>query len=357
MTAVTAERGTIPVWRVVRAAWFRNRLALIGLLVVFAAGAAWTLYQAMSMRSYLVAHQVLGCTADPLTSRCEASTAWQEFTDHLQLYQVVFPLFVLPIVVAMFGGVRWLTREYETGTFRYTWTQGVSRLRWLAGTAAPLLVVTIVGAIACGLAFDRWIPMAQWLLGSTGAPWGWSDFPFSPLAFAALVIAGFGIAVLAAAVIRRTLPAMATTLAVGAALVYFADVRLRPWLIGLHPVVARAQYSPPVVSMVDSVYKGAYILSGSFTDGAGHIVPGLSITADGALDMTSSVASTPMAKVLMNDSFTSARQWLAAHHYTYWISYQPQDRLMLFHAIWAGGLLVVGVAALGIALWRVAASR
>ncbi len=355
MTAITAERGTIPVWRVVRAAWFRNRLALIGLLVVFAAGAAWTLYQAMSMRSWLVAHQVLGCTADPLTSRCEASQAWAQFFGQYNAYKVIVPLFALPVVVAMFGGVRWLTREYETGAFRYTWTQGVSRLRWVAGTVAPLLVVTIAGAIACGLAFDRWFPLGQWFLDgpATGAPWDWGDFPFSPLAFTALVIAGFGIAVLAAALIRRTLPAMATTLAVGAALVYFADDRLRPWLLSLHPVITRAQYGGSLTSTVNHTY----ILSGWFTDGAGHIVPGLSITSDGGLDMTSATPSTAMTTALLNGSFASQRRWLAAHHYTYWLSYQPQDRLMLFHAIWAGGLLVVGVAALGIAMWRVAASR
>jgi hypothetical protein len=350
MTAVTAERGTIPVLRVVRAAWFRNRLTLIGLLALFAAVAGWTLYQAMSMRSWLIAHHALACTADP--NRCVSkNSAWEQFSGYFHPDLVLYALLVLPAVAAMFGGVRWLTREYEMGTFRYTWSQGVSRLRWLAGTLLPLLALTIVGGVACGLAFDRWFPMGQWIIGAdtTGATWDWHGFALTPVTFPALLLAAFGVAVLAAALIRRIVPAMAVTLGACAALIYLSDTYLRSWLIGLHPVIARAQFSGgfPMVN-------GAYVVRGWFTDGGGHIVPGISVTSDGALNITS---FSSMTTVLMNGSATSERRWLAAHHYTYWLSYQPHDRILLFHALWAGVLLVIGAASLGVAMWRVAVSR
>lgn len=351
MTAVTAERQTIPVWRVVRAAWLRNRLTLICLLVVFAAGAAWTLYQAMSMRSWLVAHHVLGCTTDPY--RCVSkNNAWDQFSGYFHPYLVIYTLFLLPAIAATFGGVRWLTKEYETGTFRYTWSQGVSRLRWLAGALLPLLALTIVGGAACGLAFDRWFPMGQWIVGAdtTGATWGWEGFALTPVTFPALLLAAFGVAALAAALIRRTVPAMAVTLGACAAILYLSDTYLRSWLIGLHPLIARAQYGGAFVPMVN----GVYVVRGWFTDGAGHIVPGIGVTTDGAVNITS---FSSMTTVLMNGSVTSERRWLAAHHYTFWLSYQPHERILFFHALWAVVLVGIGAASLGVAMWRVAVSR
>jgi hypothetical protein len=340
MTAITSRRTTIPAWRVARAAWFRNRLTMTGVLAVFAAAAGWTVYQAASMRSWLVAHQVLGCTTSYSGSRCESSTAWSMFSGYLHPYQVVYVLLGVPAVTATFGGVRWLTREFETGSFRYTWVQGVSRLRWLTGTAAPLLAVTIIGAVACGLAFDRWFPMGQWLVSGTpdGEPWEWNGFPLTPVTFTALVLAGLGVATLAAALVRRTVPAMAATLAVSAVIVYLADTRLRLWLFTLRPVTTRAEY--------DRWPVPGYLLRGWLTDAAGHVIPGFYVTHDGGLMLPSSQLGT----VLTNGSIASERAWLAAHHYTYWMSYQPQDRFLFFQLVWAGAMLVIGVASFGIAV-------
>jgi hypothetical protein len=74
MTAITSGRVTIPAWRVVRAAWFRNRMTLIVLLAVFTVAAGWTLYQADSMRSWLIARHIQQCIVpvNAVSSACEA---------------------------------------------------------------------------------------------------------------------------------------------------------------------------------------------------------------------------------------------------------------------------------------------
>ena len=60
---------------------------------------------------------------------------------HRQLHQLrrhlaglawTFVLLVVPLLIAMFWGAPLVSREFETGTFRLAWTQGVSRTRWLA---------------------------------------------------------------------------------------------------------------------------------------------------------------------------------------------------------------------------------
>ena len=43
-----------------------------------------------------------------------------------------FLLLVVPLVIGMFWGAPLISREFEAGTFRLAWTQGVTRTRWLA---------------------------------------------------------------------------------------------------------------------------------------------------------------------------------------------------------------------------------
>lgn len=352
MTAITSGRVTIPVWRVMRAAWFRNRTTLTVLLAVFAAAACWTLYQAGSMRSWLVAHHLQHCMAqvNGTSPACQSALSQYQLTAGFHPYYVIFVLLGAPVMLAMFGGVRWLTREYETGTFRYTWTLGVSRVRWLAGTLLPLLAVVTAGAVACGLAYDRWFPEAQWVVtGSTsGVPWEWKEFPLTPLTFTALALTGFGIAACAAALIRRTVPAMAATAVTTGVVAYLADTRFRAWMLTLHPITTRAEYSDPV----GSYSKGDYLLRGWLTGPTGHVAPGFLVTHGGGPRTDG-----PLATVLGTGTGATQRAWLAAHHYTYWISYQPPGRLLTFQAAWSGTLLLVAVAAFGLAIWRVRASR
>jgi hypothetical protein len=250
----------------------------------------------------------------------------------------------------MFGGVRWLTREYETGSFQYTWTLGVSRIRWLAGTLLPLLAVVTAGSAACGLAYDRWFPAGQWLASSppSGVPWEWNEFPLTPFTFTALGLAAFGTAACAAALIRRTVPAMVVTAAAAAVGAYLADTRFRPWLITLHPVTVRAAYGSPA-----GWPAGDYLLRGWLTGHAGHVAPGFLITHDGGMILPGGQLGT----ILTTGSAGTQRVWLAAHHYTYWVSYQPHSRLLIFQTAWAGAMLTVAIVAFGLATWRVASSR
>jgi hypothetical protein len=354
MTAITSGRVTIPVWRVIRAAWFRSRLTLTVLLAAFAATAGWTLFQAVSMRSWLAAHHVQQCATPALHgigSACDSASDWIQFVygDVFQADYVIFALLGAPVVLAVFGGVRWLTREYETGSFRYTWTLGVSRMRWLAGTLLPLLAVVLAGAVACGLAYDRWSPAGLWLGNGypSGVEWGYNEFPFTPLTFTALVLAGFGIAACAAAFIQRTVPAMAVTAAAVGGGAYLADTRLRTWLITRHPVTVRGLYGTNSPG-----WPYSYVLHGWVTDHAGHTVPGLLVTPGGGMTI-----SGQLGNVFLSDSAASQRAWLAAHHYTAWITYQPHSRLLILQAAWAGILLAVAIAAFALTIWRVTASR
>lgn len=94
MTAITSGRVTIPAWRVMRAAWFRNRMTLTVLPAAFAVVAGWTLYETEGMRSWLIAHHVQQCMTpvNGAGSACESSVAWGQFSTSFQAYYVIFLL-------------------------------------------------------------------------------------------------------------------------------------------------------------------------------------------------------------------------------------------------------------------------
>lgn len=149
----------------------------------------------------------------------DCSTALSLFNAHDQVLKVAAQAvsLCLPAVLGMFWGAPLVARELESGTFRLAWTQSRSRLKWFA---AKLAVVGLTTLAIQGLI-------------SLALTWWWSPVDranpnrFSPALFGALGIAPIGYAAFALAlgitagvVIRRTLPAMAATLAV------FVGVRL-----------------------------------------------------------------------------------------------------------------------------------
>jgi hypothetical protein len=136
---------------------------------------------------------------------------------------------VLPGLLGMFWGAPLVAGELESGTFRLAWTQDVSRVRWLA---VRLTVTGLAGMLAAGLV--SWL--VTWWAGPLDRA-GLDQFGsfdsrgVVPVGYAAFA---FTLGVLAGALLRRTLPAMAATLVV------FTAARLAFRLL------ARPRLLPPV---------------------------------------------------------------------------------------------------------------
>jgi hypothetical protein len=138
-----------------------------------------------------------------------------------------------PGLLGAFWGAPLVAGEFEDGTFRLAWTQSVTRTRWLA---AKLAVVGLASMAAAGLLSL----VVTWWAGplDRGAMNQFATFDqrdIAPIGYAAFA---FTLGVLAGTLIRRTLPAMAVTLAVfiAARLAELTWVRprlLRPVLLNL----------------------------------------------------------------------------------------------------------------------------
>src|SRR6266568_3194185 len=55
-------------------------------------------------------------------------------------------MLVVPVMLGVFLGAPVLAREFETGTFRFAWTQGCGRLRW--AVSRLVLLAVLVTAVA-----------------------------------------------------------------------------------------------------------------------------------------------------------------------------------------------------------------
>ena len=180
----------------------------------------------------------------------------------------------VPGLIGMFWGAPLVARELETGTFRLAWTQGVTRTRWLAAK----LAIAGVAAIAAGELFTL---MVTW----------WS----SPIHKATRVIPRSRPAASTRAsrrpgtrrsrspsgsppgsCIRRTLPAMAVTLAVFTAVIIAFPIWVRPHLIP--PVRTTSALSLASVAVTGSTADGHLILTDEHGCGPtrrlGHLQPG-----------------------------------------------------------------------------------
>lgn len=317
--------------RMARVTWYRHRPAIAGILATFAAAAIVLIVQGTMMRSALAGQGLSKClVTGEHGSACGNSQAWSAFLNRpYYAADLLQALNLIPYVAVVFAGLPWLTREFETGNFRYTWVQGISRTQWLLGTFLPLAATAALAAAACGLAFDWWYRVAQWTENEfPPAGWSWESFGLVPETLAAFTLFAMALALLAGLLIRRTVPAMASCAAACLAGFTLIQWQLRDWLISLAPVVARSQYGTANAPSWNDLY-----LRGWLTGPGGQPVSSAALNKLGDLTVP------------------QLDRWLTQNHYTYWIAYQPHDRLRLFQFAVAAVLLAASAGAVLTAAW------
>jgi ABC-type transport system involved in multi-copper enzyme maturation permease subunit len=217
------------------------------------------------------------------------STFLQRFfkDNQLPLLAVTAVVLVLPALIGAFWGAPLIARELEAGTHRLVWNQSITRTRWLA---VKLGLTGLAAMTAAGL-------------GSLAVTW-WSspidkaatNFPrMEPLLFAARGIVPIGYAAFAftlgvtvGMLVRRTLPAMAITLAVFVAVQIAMPLLVRPHLLA--PVrstieitasnVDGAHWRGDVVNVrTNGDIAGAWVQSSHSVDASGHAVNPISVSS------------------------------------------------------------------------------
>lgn len=147
------------------------------------------------------------------------------------LHLASLAMLAVPALIGVFWGAPLAARELETGTYRLVWSQSVSRVHWLAvklGVVGALTLV-VTGAFAAMLTWAA----HPWDV-TAGDRFGAVEFASRGVAPLGHALFAFVLGVTAGLLIRRTVPAMAVTLAIFA-VVQVGMPFVRPYL--LVPVV------------------------------------------------------------------------------------------------------------------------
>jgi hypothetical protein len=311
---------------------------------------------------------VLGVTGPHLASMyassgvpgCQATCTYRA-TNFLGLvtglYTIVFTLgvavvIVAPALIGIFWGAPLVAREIETGTFRLAWTQTITRARWLASKLAVPGLAAMVATEGLSLMYSWWaapITEAARLTPDPSFPVGMG--PFSLLAFDAHGIVPLGYAafaftlgVTAGTFVRRSLPAMAITLAVFALVQVVVPLGIRPHLFA--PVRQNVSIATRF-SGQESVNGNSLTLNLAYVFGQ----PGAWVLASHAINTAGQPVSIIPADC-RGQRTGDPMSCLASHGIEVAVSYQPVSRYWAFQWIETAIFLALALALAGLCFWR-----
>jgi hypothetical protein len=137
-------------------------------------------------------------------------------------------MYLVPALIGIFWGAPLLARELETGTHRLAWNQSVTRTRWLATKLAIIGGATAATAGLLSWGVTSWAHRIDDATGDRITPLIYGARGIVPIGYA---LFAFILGVTAGMLIRRTVPAMAATLAVYGAVVVSIQVWIREHLV------------------------------------------------------------------------------------------------------------------------------
>jgi hypothetical protein len=291
------------------------------------------------------------------------------FHDHHGSFLAVTAVaLVLPALIGLFWGAPLITRELEAGTYRLVWNQTVTRTRWLAIKLGLTGLAAVAAAGLGSLAVDWWANP----LDKTAA----HDFPrMAPLLFDARGIVPIGYAAFAFALgvtvgmlVRRTLAAMAITLAVFVVVQIAMPLLVRPHLIApkhstieitasnLDGLRARPGSGPIEATLRApdaGAYAGAWVLSSQVVDASGHTIASIPLSRSGACapprrgPAQQSSGAKPGAE--LSPCFAEVKRL----GYRQRVTYQPASRFWTFQWLETGIYIALALGLAGLCFWRI----
>jgi hypothetical protein len=318
-----ADLRPVPWRRMAWVTWRQHRAALSGVAVFLGLLAVY-----LWLTGLQIHHAYATACHQPSSLACNI-----DFTGKYATTVNVLRVFLqaAPALIGAFAGAPVLAREMETGTFRFAWTQGFGRWRWTLGK----LVVLAVAVSAAAGAFSA---LFSWYLRPFSAagyaiPFATDVFDLREVAFAAWTLAAFAIGALAGMLIRRTVPAIAATLAVYAGLALTTALYLRE------------RYMTPLLTTKLNLPASTWTVNQWYTRGGKF-----AFEARGS-QLVSTVQS--LCSPRIGAGVFSPAQCLSQHGYTQWSSYQPATRFWAFQWIEGGWLLVLSALLIAVTVWLV----
>jgi ABC-type transport system involved in multi-copper enzyme maturation permease subunit len=323
-------------WRnMIWVTWRQHRVAILAMLGLLAAVVALMVFTGLRNRAAyapLLAHPDDPNLFNALSSRTDGLTV------------LVMGLHAVPVLVGLFVGAPLVAREFESGTYQFAWTQGAGRSRLVIARLVLLGGAMAIASCVLGILAGWWFQ----LFNAVGleSPWLAGQFDLTGVMLASWTVFAFAAGAFAGTLLRRTVPAMAATTGLVAALAVVGYWKLDYLLRGIAPVRLAVPPGAGGIQGAINTYAsrgsagpaGSWLLQGWYTDSGGH-------------ELSSRAAV--LLRYRLNDlkGQVPLGPWLREHHLSYEISYQPGGRFWFFQGI-EGAVLLVLAGLLGWATLR-----
>lgn len=323
---------------------------------------------------------------DTAVSACKASGGTSSAcnnpvtaTDKGLQVAVMALVLVVPALLGMFWGAPLIAHELETGTFRLAWTQSVSRLRWLLVKLGVVGLASMVAAGLLSLMVTWWASPLDKVNQNRFSPADFALHGFVPGGYA---IFAFALAATVGLLLRRTVPAMAITLAgyIGARLAVTYWIRphyMSPvtTTLPLTQATTGFGFSGPgaggvaVVNAQAPTLPNAWVTGASVVDKAGQAPtsayvkqvcpnifsagqpPGFSKVGPGG-GIVGGHSSVARAGANAQNAFAQCVTTLNTKYHEL-VTYQPANRFWTFQTIETALFVVLAVVLAGICAWWV----
>jgi hypothetical protein len=214
--------------------WRQFRAQALAVLVLLAAAAIGFLITGLRMHHSYAAdlaacapvHACDGATPAARALGAQFSQLQRSYEATVLLLQLL--VVAVPALIGIFWGAPLIGRELETGTHELAWNQTVTRTRWLAVKLTVVGVAAIATAAIFSWLLTWWAGPLDHLNGNRWAALTFASRDIVPLGYAAFA---FALGTTLGLLLRRTLPAMAVTLAAFVAIQIFVPTLIRPHLL------------------------------------------------------------------------------------------------------------------------------
>jgi len=345
--------------------WRQFRAQALTVLALLAAAAIAFLATGLRMH-HTYAADLAACTP---ADNCDSTFREFQSTYGPAFGLIQFLVIVVPALIGIFWGAPLIGRELETGTHQLAWNQTVTRTRWLA------VKLTIVGAAAIATAgilsylLTWWAGPLDHIQGDRWAAMTFASRDIVPLGYAAFA---FALGATLGLLLRRTLPAMAITLAAFVVIQILVPAVVRPNLLSSTTVtfainqgIGERAHGIEIRNGAAEIYfvglpvpDGAWELSGPpIQDSSGHAVAATDHT-----DCFPGFDSPPAQGVGVaakgtGDRIADIGSCLAKYNLHETVTYQPASHYWPLQWIESGSFLALGGVLAGTCFWWIRRRR
>ncbi|MGC0422117.1 ABC transporter permease subunit [Embleya sp. AB8] len=307
--------------------WRQHRIQALGAIGLFILAGVLLRMHGQSLHDEYWQNVSDGCLSANPSAGCD--NTFRSYLNRVaEAEKLITWVNVVPGLIGAVVGATLLGPEYENGTWRLVWTQGVTRTRWLVTKSALIVAGTVIFTGAMSWLFTWYRePMDKVIANGRFAA---QAFDTEGLSLTAYTLFALALGTLAGLLIRRTVTAIVVTVVV------FLAVRL------------------PAESYLRPHYQAPLTRSGSITEALDGRVRRDWSLSNGWLDATGRHLSRDEYRNIAN-AYPDRKgfpEYLQSKGIRWWDSYQPGDRFWHFQIIEASlyvGLAVVLTAA---TIWR-----